>query len=172
MTNTEWMRERLLRKAGILLSVASKFKPSDLKKLEKSEWSDEFERLMRNRLLMGAMRYGTFEEKKATMYSKDPWDLLTPVRTKLELYQSTGNSEYLVDAANYLLLAFEFDPHPNKHFQALDDHHDHCRRKSDITKSRVKAYWHGEGIEKIFQKHAVKQILMQSDGIDHVSGLY
>ena len=133
------MRQRLLAKAGLAEKKPSKFKPSDLKKLEQTEWSPKFEKLMRNRLLMGAMRYGTFEEKLVSAKSSRPWDLLTPIRSKLELYQQTGNSEYLVDIANYCMLAFEFDPHPNKHFEALDDHHDHCRRKRDITR-RLKGF--------------------------------
>lgn len=136
------IRDRLLTRAGLQDPSPSKFKPSDLKNLEKSEWSPEFERLMRNRLLMGALRYGTFKEKQETMYSKDPWDLLTPITDKVKLYQQTGNTEYLVDAANYLMLAFEFDPHPKKHFEALDDHQDHCRRKSDVTTKRSRVVEH------------------------------
>jgi len=134
MTNFELMRQRLHMQAGVHEYKPSKFKPSDLKKLEQTEWSIKFEKLMRNRLLMGAMRYGTFEEKLVSAKSSRPWDLLSPIGSKLQLYALTGNSEYLVDIANYCMLAFEFDPHPKKHFEALDDHHDHCRRKRDITK--------------------------------------
>lgn len=57
------------------------------------------------------------------------WDLLSALRSKAEGYERTGNTEYLVDAANYCLLAFELDAHPRKHFHALDDHTDHCKKK-------------------------------------------
>jgi hypothetical protein len=36
----------------------------DLEQLRRTEWNPEFEKLMRNRLLMGAMRYGEFRHKK------------------------------------------------------------------------------------------------------------
>lgn len=133
----EVLRDRLFKAAGLVEPKPSRFKPSDLKLLEETEWSPVFERLMRNRLLMGAFRYGTFAEKKIQMQSNDAWDLLEPITKKVRLYNATGNTEYLVDAANYLMLAFEFDPHPRKHFVALDDHHDHCKRKRDITKGNT-----------------------------------
>jgi hypothetical protein len=125
MTNFEMMRERLLKRAGLFV-VRSPFKPSDFATLQKTEWSPRFEMLMRNRLLMGALRYGTMEEKRKNA-AKNRWDLTGAIEEKAKLYEKTGNSEYLVDMANYCLLAFEFDPHPNKHFKALDDHHDHCK---------------------------------------------
>lgn len=126
MTNFEFLRERLLKRAGLIPPPKPRFKPSDLAKLKQTEWSSQFEQLMRNRLVMGAFRYGTFEDK--AKLRTDPWNLLEPVTSKVEKYQQTGNTEYLVDAANYLLLAFEFDPHPLKHFLALDDT-DHCKKK-------------------------------------------
>lgn len=123
------LRERLLAAAGLSEPRKSKFSVSDLPALEESEWSHEFERLMRNRLLMGALRYGTFAEKRDKAKRGKHWDLLGALRKKAEGYEATGNTEYLVDAANYCLLAFELDPHPSKHFRALDDHTDHCKMK-------------------------------------------
>lgn len=103
------LHERLLVQKGLTEVTPPKFKPEDLKKLEHSERSSQFERLMRNRLLMGVFRYGTFEQKRRNN-SKKPWDLLGAVKSKIESYSRTGNTEYLVDCANYLMLAFEFDP--------------------------------------------------------------
>lgn len=123
------LRDRLLKQAGLFEYPKSKFKPADIRSLEKTEWSPKFEQLMRNRLLMGALRYGTMAEKAKNAANGKHWDLLGALKKKLEGYEATGNTEYLVDAANYLLLAFEFDPHPNKHFYALDDHSDHCKWK-------------------------------------------
>lgn len=117
------LRERLHKAAGITGPPKPKFRIEDL---EKSEWSPTFERLMRNRLIMGAFRYGLLSEKRT---KGKKWDLLEPIQKKLALYEQTGNTEYLVDAANYCLLAFECDNHPAKHFKALDDHHDHCKRR-------------------------------------------
>lgn len=133
-TNFEMMRGRLLLRAGVTPPPAAKFNPSDFASLQNSEWSVEFERLMRNRLIMGALRYGTFAEKGEDAKKGKHWDLQTPIVAKLKKYEETGNTEYFVDIANYCMLAFLFDNHPNKHFSALDDHHDHCKRKGDITK--------------------------------------
>ncbi len=49
------LRQRLLTQAGLVDRPAPKF---TLDELAASEWSPEFERLMRNRLIMGALRYG------------------------------------------------------------------------------------------------------------------
>jgi len=117
------LRTRLLQKAGLSDVPKPKFRLSDL---EKSEWSPRFEALMRNRLLMGALRYGTLEQKR---HRKAPYDLMGAIKEKLRLHDETGNDEYLVDIANYCLLEFEIGHHPNKHFHALDKHHHHCKVK-------------------------------------------
>ncbi len=117
------LRARLHAKAGLSDPPEPKY---DFSALEKSEWSPEFERLMRNRLLMGALRYGVLEEKRKR--TKE-WDLMGAVEKKIALYHTTGNTEYLVDIANYCLLEFECGKRPDKHFTALDNHHDHCQLK-------------------------------------------
>jgi hypothetical protein len=117
------IRSRLLAKAGLSEPPQAKH---DFKKLELTEWSPEFERLMRNRLLMGALRYGVLEEKRKRT---KPWDLMGAVEKKIALYHETGNTEYLVDIANYCLLEFVCGKRPDKHFTALDNHHDHCQLK-------------------------------------------
>ena len=38
----------------------------------------------------------------------------------LKKYNSTGNTEYLVDAANYLMFEFMYPQHPKAHFKATD----------------------------------------------------
>jgi len=119
------LRSRLLAQAG-LLNGTPRFSSADFAKLSDSEWSPEFERLMRNRMIMGALRYSTLAVKKV---QRGKWDLVGSVKTKIKLYEATGNTEYLVDIANYCLLVFECDDHPKRHFHALDDHADHCKLK-------------------------------------------
>jgi hypothetical protein len=121
------LRDRLHQRAGLSLPPPAPFAQATFDSLYQTEWSPEFERLMHNRMVMGAFRYGLLAKKKT---QKRKWDLLSPIHKKIELYQQTGNTEYLVDIANYCLLAFECDDHPRKHFQALDDHHDHCKLKA------------------------------------------
>lgn len=113
------LHERILKQAGLSEPKKPRFKLSDLKLLEESEWSSNFETLMRNRLIMGALRYSTFQEIR-TKPKGGHWRFKETLTKMIESYEQTGNSEFLVDAANYCLLAFEFDPHPTKHFYAQD----------------------------------------------------
>lgn len=119
------LRQRLHAKAGIVERTMPQ--GYDFATLQKTEWSPEFEQHMRNRLLMGALRYGLLADKKK---NPNKWDLLKALRSKIKGYLKTHNKEYLVDAANYLLLEFECPSIPNTFFKALDDHHDHCKLKS------------------------------------------
>jgi hypothetical protein len=65
-------------------------------------WSDEFEQLMRGCLLMGALRYG-----KLNAPGKPQWDRLSAIEHRYEEYRRTWNKMYLVDIANFCLLEFE-----------------------------------------------------------------
>ena len=60
------IRNHLLGQKGM---IPIKTKPS-LESLKKTEWSPEFEKLMRNRLIMGAIRYGLLHEKGKPVYKK------------------------------------------------------------------------------------------------------
>jgi len=84
--------------------------------LKKSEWSDEFEQLMRNRLMMGALRYGLIKAPGKPRYNR-----VDSIRKRLFDYQYTGNKELLVDCANLCLLEFVECYHPDQHFNAIDD---------------------------------------------------
>ena len=100
-------------------------KMPDLEILRQTEWSSAFEQCMRNRLIMGSFRYGRF-------CSRDKWtyDMLAGMEKKLAAYRESGNTENLVDIANYALLEFHHPSHPEAHFHAEDDH-SHCPRVTD-----------------------------------------
>ena len=104
------IREHLLESRGI---VTMQKKPS-LEELQKTEWNPEFEQLMRNRLIMGAMRYGLLKEKVS-------YDSITSMRQRLSLLEKDGNGEHLVDIANIALVMFTRKDHPKFHFHAQDD---------------------------------------------------
>ena len=96
-TVTEHIRYRLLERAGL---IEQRILPP-LEELRKTEWCPEFEQLMRNRLLMGAFRYGLFSDN-----SKTEWQMMGSVQRRLTQYEIDGNLEHLVDAANLLMLEF------------------------------------------------------------------
>jgi len=103
------IRQRLLK------DVEPPKKRPTLDELRKSEWCDVFEEYMRNRLIMGAYRYGPMAESADKEY-----DRIGYLRKKLEIYEQTGNLEMLVDVANLALLEFKQCKHPKAHFEAQD----------------------------------------------------
>jgi hypothetical protein len=96
-------------------------KAVDFDSLRKTEWSKDFETYMRNRLIMGALRYGVINAK-----DKPKYDRIDSIRKRLQLYQDSGNTELLVDIANMALLEFVEGDHPLKHFTALDSGVEHA----------------------------------------------
>jgi len=87
-----------------------------LSELYRTEWSEKFENLMRNRLVLGAFRYGKLQDQ-----SKPRYDRIGSIESRLKGYIKTGNTEFLVDIANMCMLEFVEGKHPNKHFKAIDD---------------------------------------------------
>lgn len=87
-----------------------------LSELRETEWSSLFETLMRNRLLMGAFRYG-----RLNAIGKTRWNRMARVITEAQAYLEDGNDERLVDIANMALLEFEEGVNPKKHFNSRDD---------------------------------------------------
>lgn len=78
-------------------------------------WNLNFLELMRNRLRMGHLRYG------ARKSGGPKYNYIKAIRTKLSIYEQTGNTENFVDIGNYAMIAFVHDDHPKKHFEAGDD---------------------------------------------------
>lgn len=96
----------------------------DLKKLKESEWSNEFEQLMRNRLLMGSLRYGCMGHGSIPK-GKPKYDRIKSIEKRLQLFKETKNLESIVDIANMCLLIFEERSVEGSHFSSVDDgYHD------------------------------------------------
>jgi len=107
------IRAHLLRSCGF---IDEPIRHLQLDALRRSEWSPTFERLMRNRLIMGAFRYGRLHEPHA------PHDNVHSAIARLRRYLKDGNQEHLVDAANLCLVEYvrgECHSHPT--FQTVDD---------------------------------------------------
>ena len=92
---------------------AEKMRYEDVKK---SELSDEFEQLMRNRLAVGAYRYGLIGAP-----NKPKFNHVKSMIKRLQEFDRTGNKEFLVDVANLCLVEFAECHHPNEHFNSIDD---------------------------------------------------
>jgi hypothetical protein len=109
------LRNRLLLRAGLVELPKPKY---SLKQLEESQWSPLFETLMRNRLIMGAFRYGPFNFPG---YVRPKYNRIGSIKKRLTLYEQSGNTEVLVDIANLCLLEFVEGVHPKRHFHASDN---------------------------------------------------
>lgn len=119
------LRMRVHSKAGLIEKEKNGFVGKSFKDLD-GNWSEHFLELMKNRMRMGALRYGHMNTQRFRRRNGTRYDIRRAIMAKVNSYLKTGNTEHLVDAANYMMLVFELDEHPNKHFRPLDDHHDHC----------------------------------------------
>jgi hypothetical protein len=90
-----------------------------------SEWSPRFERCMRNRLLMGAFRYGLIADP-----GRPDFDRVEYAHRKLRRYLHTRNLESLIDVANLCLLEFEDGVRRGQPFASIDDTDEHQRVKN------------------------------------------
>lgn len=73
----------------------------NLDRLRQTEWSSEFEKYMRNRMIQGSFRHGRLNGP-----DKSDYDRTAAIETRLSLYSKTRNKEYLVDIANLCMLEF------------------------------------------------------------------
>ena len=97
----------------------------DFDDLRRTEWSNQFELLMRNRLILGAVRYGKLGEP-----NKPKYDRMSAILNRAARYIEDGNQEHLVDVANLAMLEFVEGKHEKQHFSALDeDEQIHVREK-------------------------------------------
>nr|DAJ94532.1 MAG TPA: hypothetical protein [Bacteriophage sp.] len=81
------------------------------------EYSERFDQLRRNRVKTSYYKYGPAKRNYQTGNVK----ALPTMERCIEKYNSTGNTEYLVDAANYLMFEFMYPQHPKAHFKATDN---------------------------------------------------
>lgn len=113
---TEHIRESLLLKAGLTDPPPVRY---TLEELYDTQWSEEFEQLMRNRLVMGALRYGTFKEQRK---QNKRYNTMGSCIKRLNLYLKTGNQEHLVDTANLCMVEYVNGYcHKSPWFKAVDD---------------------------------------------------
>lgn len=82
----------------------------------KEEYSDRFDQLRKNRVEVSYYKYGPARANFATGNVQ----ALPTMEKCIEKYNATGNTEYLLDAANYLMFEFMFPQHEKAHFKSTD----------------------------------------------------
>ena len=76
----------------------------------------EFIQGMFNRMILGFHNYGHMRRKH------DRPDNVKNIRIRLDKYLKTGNTEWLMDAANYAMMEFAVPSHANAHYKATESH--------------------------------------------------
>ena len=79
------------------------------------DFSDEFIRLMKNRIVASHYKYGWVDDTYPELA-----DAVACLEQRLDLYKKTGNTEHLVDVANFAMIEFTRPLHPEAHFKGTD----------------------------------------------------
>ncbi len=85
---------------------------------------------MRQRIIVGTMRYGP-SEQNAKIKSGLSW-----LKERLEEYEQTGNIEVLVDIANFAMMEFKFPSHQTAHFDNSERVRDNKKRDWTVNGMR------------------------------------
>jgi hypothetical protein len=115
-TSEEYLMDLWRRTCDYDLHHENRGKMPTYSVLKKSEWSEEFERGMRYRLIIGAFRYGRLREP-----NKPQYDRVSDIKNRIVRYEKDGNLEHLIDIANICLCEFVEGDHPKRHFKSQDD---------------------------------------------------
>ena len=89
---------------------------SEIGRKRPKEYSDRFDELRQNRVEVSYHKYGT----AADNFGEGLVNALESHNLCIKKYKETGNTEYLCDAANYLMFEFMYPKHNNAHFRATD----------------------------------------------------
>lgn len=79
-----------------------------------NEYCEKFDELRKNRVETSYYKYGPARKN----FKSGNVKAIPTMNLCIKKYQETGNREYLLDAANYLMFEFMFPQHPNSHFRA------------------------------------------------------
>lgn len=82
--------------------------------LEK-EYSNEFDTLRKNRITVAFYKYGPSRRN----FGEGRVDALKTAELCLDAFKKDGNTEHLVDAANYLMFRYMY-PMPGEYFKGTD----------------------------------------------------
>ena len=79
------------------------------------DWSTQFIDGMMNRILMSHYKYGWMSKT----YGNKLASAIGSLEMRLDIYKKTGNTEMLVDIANFAMIEFLYPQHKNAHFRSL-----------------------------------------------------
>jgi hypothetical protein len=86
-----------------------------LQKVPSTEFSVPFVQGMVDRMNMSYFKYGAVAEAYP-----EKVDAIASLRKRLDRYEETGNTEWLMDVGNFAMIEFMRPRHPNAHFESTD----------------------------------------------------
>lgn len=81
----------------------------------KNEYSTEFDKLRQNRVAVSYHKYGSAQKN----FGEGRVDAIGSLELCLDKFKKTGNTEYLLDVANYAMFRYMY-PMSNEYFKATD----------------------------------------------------
>lgn len=91
-----------------------------------SEYSSEFLDGMRDRMEVSYAKYGPVRDAYPSKFNA-----MEDLQRRLCKYIETGNTEWLIDAANFCMIEFMCPSHPRAHFKATESHESPGRESRD-----------------------------------------
>ena len=82
---------------------------------DRASVSEQFLQGMVNRMCVGYHRYGDLEKEKIRLH-----DRIKTINARLQMYLDTGNTEMLMDAANFCMIEFQDPRVANPHFTPME----------------------------------------------------
>ncbi len=79
-----------------------------------SEFSERFAQGMRERMAASYHKYGLVADAAGRV------DFLDSLRQRLDKYTETGNTEWLMDVANFSMMEYMHPQHPDAHYAPTD----------------------------------------------------
>lgn len=79
----------------------------------KREYSTEFDKLRQNRVEVSFHKYGSARDN----FAGGRVDAIKTAELCIDTFKKDGNTEHLVDAANYLMFRYMY-PYPGEYFKA------------------------------------------------------
>lgn len=90
-----------------------------------SEFSFPFVQGMQDRMLVSYHKYGPVADGFPHKV-----DAISSLTDRLREYAATGNTEFLMDVANFAMIEFMYPKHPQAHFRATDSDESPGRRST------------------------------------------
>lgn len=84
---------------------------------EVPEFNNHFCDLQKKAMIMSYYKYGKLRRNHG---EENLMDAIANLKKRLEKYEETGNTEFLVDVANFAMIEFTCPQHENAHFEGTD----------------------------------------------------